>query len=96
MGLDPDLEQPIARYSMGMKQKLGLAQAVMEDQRVLILDEPFNALDETSVENVHLLLRQKLADGCTLIFTSYNSDDVANLAQSAYRVRESSLIPLLQ
>ncbi|HLQ81938.1 MAG TPA: ABC transporter ATP-binding protein, partial [Bacillota bacterium] len=74
--LDPTLRQPVGRYSMGMKQKLALAQAIMEDQTVLILDEPFNALDEDSVEIVREVLSDRLEAGCTLVFTSHQQADL--------------------
>lgn len=80
VGLDPDLPQAVGRYSLGMKQKLALAQAIMENQRVLLLDEPFNALDEASVEAIRALLRRFKEEGRTIVFTSHHREDVAALA----------------
>lgn len=52
VGLDPNEKKSFRKYSLGMKQKLGIAAAMMEDPQILVLDEPFNALDEASCENV--------------------------------------------
>ena len=49
VGLDPDMKKPVGKYSLGMRQRLGIAQAIMEDPRFLILDEPFNGLDKHGV-----------------------------------------------
>ncbi|MFV0451466.1 MAG: ATP-binding cassette domain-containing protein [Propioniciclava sp.] len=80
MGLDPALRTPVARYSLGMRQKVALAQAFMEDQQVLLLDEPFNALDRGSVDRTHELLAGFHAEGRTIVFTSHQDSDIARLA----------------
>lgn len=92
VGLSPDIRQSVGRYSMGMKQKLGLAQAIMEDQRVLLLDEPFNALDASSVEAVRALLAELLAEGRTLVFTSHNAADIEALAGRRLRIDGHTLV----
>ncbi len=93
VGLDPDTPQVVGRYSLGMKQKLGLAQSFMEGQAVLLLDEPFNALDETSVMRVRMLLRELLVEGRTILFSSHNPDDIAALATRHLVIRAGSLVP---
>jgi ABC-2 type transport system ATP-binding protein len=90
-GLDPKLKQKVRHYSLGMKQKLALAQAFMESPEVLILDEPFNALDEESVETVRNRIRVFNQNGGTVIFTSHNSDDVRQLASKVYGLRNGCL-----
>ena len=80
VGLDPSARQRVGQYSLGMKQKLALAQSFMEDQQVLILDEPFNALDQESVTNTRAMLAGLHDEGRTIIFTSHNPDDVGHLA----------------
>lgn len=80
VGLDPGLRQRVGQYSLGMKQKLALAQAIMERQQVLLLDEPFNALDADSVVRVRALLAELLEEGRTIVFCSHNSEDVETLA----------------
>lgn len=72
LGLDPDLRQKVRDYSLGMKQKLGIAQALMEHPEVLVLDEPFNALDAASVASLQRMLIEFVADGGTLIYTSHD------------------------
>lgn len=81
VGLDPSLQTPVSRYSLGMRQKLALAQAFMENQRMLVLDEPFNGLDRESVSMTHELLESMLAQGRTILFTSHQQSDVRRLAQ---------------
>lgn len=80
VGLEPDLVTPVGRYSLGMRQKLALAQAFMEGQQVLLLDEPFNALDRASVDRTHELLARFHAEGRTIVFTSHQDSDIALLA----------------
>lgn len=58
VGLDPDMKKPVAKYSLGMRQRLGIAQAIMEDPGVLILDEPFNGLDRYGVVEIRTLLKE--------------------------------------
>lgn len=91
VGLDPSTPQPVQQYSLGMRQKLGLAQAFMENQRVLLLDEPFNALDEESRTVVHQILTEFHTEGRTIVFTSHNAEDIANLATRAVRIKNHTV-----
>lgn len=91
VGLDPGLKQRVRNYSLGMKQKLALAQAFMEDQRVLLLDEPFNGLDAHSVDQTRALLRDLNREGRTIIFTSHNAEDMDLLAQERLRINRGTL-----
>lgn len=91
VGLDPNLPQRAGHYSLGMKQRLGLAQAIMEDQQVLVLDEPFNAMDEETVLEMRELVGSFVADGKTLIMTSHNRDDIDALCTQTYRLRRERL-----
>jgi ABC-2 type transport system ATP-binding protein len=92
VGLDPGLSQRVAHYSLGMKQKLALAQSFMEGQSVLLLDEPFNGLDESSVARVAALLESFLNEGRTLVFTSHQQADVDRLARQRYRIDAGRLL----
>ncbi|MBD4338929.1 ATP-binding cassette domain-containing protein, partial [Xanthomonas citri pv. citri] len=68
VGLDPNEKKSFRKYSLGMKQKLGIAAAMMEDPQILVLDEPFNALDEASCENVkRMILSAKVPDRVVLL-----------------------------
>jgi ABC-2 type transport system ATP-binding protein len=91
VGLDPDSKQKLRAFSMGMKQKLSLAQAFMEDPAVLILDEPFNALDEESVAVIRRYLLEQKAAGTTIVFTSHQREDVDALADVVYRIKGGTL-----
>jgi ABC-2 type transport system ATP-binding protein len=82
VGLDPALKQKVRHYSLGMKQKLSLAQALIEKPEVLILDEPFNALDADSSKSVRLLLADKKRAGTTIVFTSHHRPDIEELSDT--------------
>lgn len=79
VGLDPDMKKPVAKYSLGMRQRLGIAQAIMEDPGVLILDEPFNGLDRYGVVEIRTLLKELKADGKSILLASHNAQDIKEL-----------------
>lgn len=91
VGLQPAARQKVKNYSLGMKQKLALAQAIMEDQEVLLLDEPFNALDIDSVEKIRDLLFLLKEQGKTIVLTSHNQEDIDILSDHVFRVRNYGL-----
>lgn len=91
VGLQPAARQKVKNYSLGMKQKLALAQAIMEDQEVLLLDEPFNALDIDSVEKIRDLLFLLKNQGKTIVLTSHNQEDIDILCDHVFRVRNYGL-----
>lgn len=91
VGLQPSAQQKVKNYSLGMKQKLALAQAIMENQEVLLLDEPFNALDIDSVERIRDLLFLLKDQGKTIILTSHNQEDIDVLSDHIFRVRNFNL-----
>ena len=72
VGLDPDSKKAVAKYSLGMKQRLGIAQAIMEDPELLILDEPFNGLDKQGAGEVCELLRGLKERGKTILIAAHN------------------------
>lgn len=76
VGLDPSLHRTVSKYSLGMKQRLGIAQAIMEDPPILLLDEPFNGLDNKGVDEMRTLLRNLKAKGKTIILASHNKVDI--------------------
>ena len=79
VGLNPDMKKPVAKYSLGMRQRLGVAQAIMEDPGVLILDEPFNGLDRYGVVEIRTLLKELKADGKSILLASHNAQDIKEL-----------------
>ena len=85
-GLDPDLKKAVAKYSLGMRQRLGIAQAIMEDPEFLILDEPFNGLDKHGVGDIRKLLLELKQQGKTIILASHNSEDIRILCDEVYEM----------
>ena len=82
VGLDPDLKKPVSKYSLGMRQRLGLAQAIMEDPSLLILDEPFNGLDKHGVAEIRQLIRELRTEGKTILLASHNQMDIDELCDT--------------
>lgn len=92
VGLDPDNPTKAEHYSLGMKQKLGLAQAIMEKQDILILDEPFNALDYKTYEEFKSILRMLKAEGRTIFLTSHHYSDIEQLCDQVYAIEACQVI----
>lgn len=90
-GLDPEDKTKVEHYSLGMKQKLGIAQAIMENQDILILDEPFNALDYKTYNDTKEIIRVLQAEGRTILMTSHNYDDLETLCTHIYAIEEGKL-----
>lgn len=96
MGLDPNNKTKVASYSLGMKQKLGLAQAVMEGQDILVLDEPFNALDYKTYEDVKSIIRMLKAEGKTIFLTSHHFKDIEQLCNRVYAIEDGQVFPITE
>lgn len=92
VGLDPRARQRVSTFSLGMKQKLALAQAFMEEPEVLLLDEPFNALDEMSVQRMTTLLRDKIAGGTTVVMTSHHRAEIDALCDATLVIESGRVI----
>lgn len=86
VGLDPDMKKPVAKYSLGMRQRLGIAQAIMEDPELLILDEPFNGLDKNGVAEIRKILLELKAAGRTILLASHNEEDIRILCDEVYEM----------
>ena len=86
VGLDPNDKKPVGKYSLGMRQRLGIAQAIMENPNTLILDEPFNGLDKEGVRDIHALLKQQKAQGKTVILASHSAADIAQACDVVYEM----------
>ena len=85
VGLDPASQVKVGKYSLGMKQRLAIAQALMEKPSILILDEPFNAIDPKTVMDFRLLLRRlNEKEGVTIIMTSHHREDICDLCRNIY------------
>lgn len=88
VGLDADDKRTVKKYSLGMKQKLGIAAAFMEEPDIIILDEPINALDEKSVEKVRLLIQKAKERGAVLITACHDTQELHMLADVIIYIEE--------
>ncbi|MDY4670998.1 MAG: ATP-binding cassette domain-containing protein [Oliverpabstia sp.] len=86
VGLDPELKKPVSKYSLGMRQRLGIAQAIMEDPELLILDEPFNGLDRHGVEEIRKILLEQKKQGKTILLASHNQEDIRILCDRVFEM----------
>lgn len=91
VGLDPNLKKPVSKYSLGMRQRLGIAQAIMEDPELLILDEPFNGLDKHGVAEIRQLILELKSQGKTILLASHNGEDIRVLCDEVYEMDEGRL-----
>ena len=91
VGLDCDNKEKVKKFSLGMRQKLAIAQAIMEEQKLIILDEPMNALDETSVKRIRSLLLDLKKQGKTIILASHIKEDMEILCDEVYRIENKTL-----
>lgn len=85
-GLSPELKKSVSKYSLGMRQRLGIAQAIMEDPEFLILDEPFNGLDKHGVEDIRALLLNLKKQDKTVILASHNGEDIRILCDKVFEM----------
>lgn len=91
VGLDPADRRTFGKYSMGMKQRLTIAQAIMEQPDVIMLDEPTNGLDENGVEEIRQLIEQEKKRGALVLLSSHNREDLKILADHVYKVAEGRI-----
>lgn len=91
VGLDPDDERIYRRYSLGMKQRLGIACAVMERPDIILLDEPINAIDEKGVELIRQLLQEEKQRGAIIILACHDFEEMKRLADEVILMEEGSL-----
>ncbi len=86
VGLNPDNRNHVGKYSLGMRQRLGLAQAIMEKPTFLILDEPMNGLDNSGVQDIRNLLAGLREQGTTILIASHNKEDIDILCDAVYEM----------
>ena len=91
VGLNPDSKKQVGNYSMGMKQRLAIAQAIMENQEILILDEPMNGLDHKGVEEMRKLFLKLKKEGKLILLASHNRDDIDILCDEVYEMEMGEL-----
>jgi len=92
VGLSPKDSRTYKKYSLGMKQRLGIAQAIMESPELIILDEPTNSLDEQSVELVRNILLEEKKRGATILIASHNKEDIEVLADYQFIMDNGKII----
>ena len=92
VGLDPDLKRHVRKYSLGMRQRLGLAQAIMEGPEILILDEPFNGLDKDGVKDMRTYLLDLKEQGKTILIASHNSEDISVLCDTVQEMDKGIIL----
>ena len=93
VGLDPDARRHVRKYSLGMRQRLGLAQALMEDPALLILDEPMNGLDKDGVADMRRYLLNLKEAGKTVLIASHSSEDIETLCDTVSEMDKGILTP---
>ena len=91
VGLDPKLKRPVGKFSLGMRQRLALAQAIMEDPPILILDEPMNGLDKNGVAEIRELLLKMKNENKLIILASHNREDIEILCDEVYEMEDGIL-----
>lgn len=86
VGLSHNMHKAVSKYSLGMRQRLGIAQAIMEDPAVLVLDEPFNGLDKATVEEMRRLLLSLRDRGKAILLASHNAEDIRELCDEVFEM----------
>ncbi len=91
VGLDPDSKLTVRKYSLGMRQRLGIAQALMEEPDILVLDEPFNGLDYEMSQQIRKVLLAEKEKGKAILITSHNPYDIDLLCDRVYKISKGRL-----
>lgn len=92
VGLDPKSKKHVGKYSLGMRQRLGLAQALMENPDILILDEPMNGLDNQGVDDIRKLLLGLREQGKTIVIASHGKEDIEILCDTVHELDHGQVI----
>lgn len=95
VGLDPSDKKSFRKYSLGMKQKLGIAAAIMEDPSILILDEPFNALDEETVETIRKLIQSKRNENTVVVISCHDRYEIETLCDEIIEIQAGKIKSIL-
>lgn len=92
VGLDPDSKKRVSKYSLGMRQRLAIAQAIMEDPEVLVLDEPMNGLDHNGVAQMRKLFLKLKEEGKIILMASHNKEDIEVLCDVVVSMENGKVI----
>lgn len=92
VGLDPDSPKKVRKFSLGMKQRLNIAQAIFEKQKVILLDEPTNALDKEGVEQIYYLINREKERGALIVVATHHKEDLARMCDVILRIRHGQIL----
>lgn len=91
VGLNPEDKRPLKKYSLGMRQRIIIAQAIMEKPGILLLDEPTNGLDDKGIVQIREIIRQEAERGAMVVFTSHNREDIEQLCEKTFYMESGRL-----
>lgn len=91
-GLDPDSDKKVKKFSLGMKQRLNIAQAIFENQKIILLDEPTNALDEDAVQLIYKIIREEKSRGATIIVATHHKEDLKEVCDVILKIAEGKIV----
>lgn len=92
VGLDPDSYKKVKKFSLGMKQRLNIAQAIFENQKIILLDEPTNALDEDAVQLIYKIIREEKSRGATIIVATHHKEDLKEVCDVILKIAEGKIV----
>lgn len=92
VGLDPDSDKKVKKFSLGMKQRLNIAQAIFENQKIILLDEPTNALDEDAVQLIYKMIREEKSRGATIIVATHHKEDLKEVCDVILKIAEGKIV----
>lgn len=92
VGLDPDSDKKVKKFSLGMKQRLNIAQAIFENQKIILLDEPTNALDEDAVQLIYKIIREEKSRGATIIVSTHHKEDLKEVCDVILKIAEGKIV----
>ena len=92
VGLDPESKKAVGKYSLGMRQRLGLAQALMENPDILLLDEPLSGLDNDGVQEMWKLFLKQKEDGKLIVLASHRKEDIGTLCDEIFRFDKGKMV----
>ena len=92
VGQDPDSDKKVKKFSLGMKQRLNIAQAIFENQKIILLDEPTNALDEDAVQLIYKIIREEKSRGATIIVATHHKEDLKEVCDVILKIAEGKIV----
>lgn len=92
VGLDPDSTLKVKKFSLGMKQRLNIAQAIFEKQKLILLDEPTNALDEKGVGLIYDIIREEREKGAVIVIATHHKEDLEELCDVVLKIDEGKIV----